>query len=86
VLEERDVKVLQHDYAAHHKRSGGSIMTKSTIAQVELLSQQLTRRFKIMNDLMSQAWLEHELAREAFRQLLTTYYKFLGKEGIDHEY
>lgn len=61
-------------------------MTKSTIAQVELLSQQLTRRFKTMHDLMSQVWLEHELARESFRQLVTTYYKFLGEEGIDHEY
>lgn len=61
-------------------------MTKTTIAQVELLSQQLTNRFKTMNDLMSQVWLEHELARDAFRQLLTTYYKVLAEEGIAHEY
>ena len=37
-----------------------------------------------MNDLMSQVWLEHELARDAFRQLLTTYYKVLAEEGITH--
>jgi hypothetical protein len=61
-------------------------MTATTVAQVELLSQQLTRRFKKMNDLMSQAWLEHELARETFRQLLIAHYKFLGDEGIVHEY
>ena len=61
-------------------------MTKTTVAQVELLSQQLTRRFKTMNDLMSQAWLEHELARDTFRQLLTAHYKFLGEEGIAYEY
>jgi hypothetical protein len=34
-------------------------MTKTTVAQVELLSQQLTRRFKKINDLMNEAWLEH---------------------------
>ncbi len=61
-------------------------MTKSTVAQVELLSQQLTNRFKRIEDLMSQAWLEHELARDSFRQLLITHYKFLGEEGIAHEY
>ncbi len=61
-------------------------MTETTIAQVELLSQQLTRRFKTMNDLMSQVWLEHELARDSFRQLLVAHYKFLGEEGIEHEY
>lgn len=43
-------------------------MTKTTVTQVNLLSQQLTRRFKTMNDLMSQVWLEHELARDTHRQ------------------
>jgi len=60
-------------------------MTKTTVAQVELLSQQLTRRFKKINDLMSEAWLEHELARDTHRQLLNAHYKFLGEEGIAHE-
>jgi len=35
---------------------------------------------------MNEAWLEHELIRESLRHLLTTYYKFLGEEGIAHEY
>ncbi|MBA3814595.1 MAG: hypothetical protein H0X26_08980 [Alphaproteobacteria bacterium] len=61
-------------------------MTDSTVAQVELLSQQLTRRFKKMTDLMNEVWLEHELARDTFRQLLVAHYKVLGHEGIPHEY
>ena len=61
-------------------------MTASTVAQVELLSQQLTHRFKKINDLMNEAWLEHELARDTFRQLLVAHYKVLGEEGITHEY
>ena len=61
-------------------------MTETTVAQIELLSQQLTNRFKKTNELMNEAWLEHELIRESLRQLLSTYYKFLGEEGIAHEY
>lgn len=56
-------------------------MTATTVAQVELLSQQLTNRFKKANDLMNEAWLEHELARDSFRQLLVAYYKVLGEGG-----
>ena len=35
---------------------------------------------------MSQAWLEHELARDLLRQLLKIYYEWVGKEGLEHEY
>ena len=61
-------------------------MTETTVAQIELLSQQLTNRFKKTNELMNEAWLEHELIRESLRHLLTTYYQFLGEEGIAHGY
>lgn len=54
------------------------IMTETTVAQIELLSQQLTNRFKKTNELMNEAWLEHELIRESLRHLLTTYYKVFG--------
>lgn len=60
-------------------------MDKTTIAQLELLSQQLTNRFKRTEDLLSQAWLEHELARDALRHLLKTYYQWLGKQEIEYE-
>ena len=61
-------------------------MTASTVAQVELLSQQLSKRLKKIDVLMNEAWLEQELARDTFRQLLVAHYKFLGEEGIAHEY
>jgi hypothetical protein len=60
-------------------------MAKTTVAQFELLSQQLTNRFKRTEDLLSQAWLEHELARDALRHLLTTYYQWLSEQGIEYE-
>lgn len=34
-------------------------MTETTVAQIKLLSQQLTNRFKKTNELMNEAWLEH---------------------------
>ena len=60
-------------------------MAKATIAQLEHFSQQLTNRFKTTDDLMSQAWLEHELARDALRHLLQTYYQWLSEQGIEYE-
>lgn len=60
-------------------------MAKTNVAQLELLSQQLTDRFKRTEDLMSQAWLEHELTRDALRHLLKTYYQWLGEQGIEYE-
>jgi hypothetical protein len=60
-------------------------MANTTVAQFELLSQQLTNRFKTVDDLMSQAWLEHELARDALRHLLKIYYQWLSEQGIEYE-
>ncbi len=86
MLGERDVKMQKHPHAANHNDKENIAMTDSNVAQVELLSQQLTRRFKKMTDLMNEVWLEHELARDTFRQLLVAHYKVLGHEGIPHEY
>jgi len=61
-------------------------MADLTLAQIEHLSQRLTHKLKNLDDLISQAWLEHELARESLRQLIKMYYEWLGKEGIQHEY
>jgi len=58
-------------------------MANENIAHFEQLSQRLTSKFKLIEDLMTQAWLEHELARESFRQLTKTYYEWLGKEGLE---
>lgn len=62
-----------------------SIMVKSNLIQLECLSQQLTRRFKHLEGLMSEAWLEHELIRGNLRDLFTIYYRWLGEEGIEHK-
>lgn len=45
-------------------------MAKLTLAHIEHLSQHLSDRYKTLNDLMSQAWLDHELARETLRRLI----------------
>ncbi|EKE09200.1 MAG: hypothetical protein ACD_16C00208G0003 [uncultured bacterium] len=58
-----------------------SIMAKSTVAQLEQLSQQLTRRFEHLEGLMTEAWLEHELIRGDLRDMFTAYYCWLGEEG-----
>lgn len=60
-------------------------MANDTIAQLEYLSQQLTKRFRDLEDLMTQAWLEHELIRGSLRDFFTVYYRWLGEEGITHE-
>ncbi len=60
-------------------------MADNNVAQLERLSQQLTRRFRHLEDLMSQAWLEHELLRGDLRDLVKGYYRWLGEEGIEHE-
>ena len=51
-----------------------SIMVKSNLIQLERLSQQLTRRFKHLEGLMSEAWLEHELIRGNLRDFFAVYY------------
>jgi hypothetical protein len=61
-------------------------MTNERVAQVELLAQQLSKKLRKIDELMNEAWLEHELARDTFRQLLIAHYKFMGHEGIAHEY
>lgn len=60
-------------------------MAKSNLIQLEHLSQQLTRRFKHLEGLMSQSWLEHELIRGDLRDLFTVYYRWLGEVGVEHE-
>ncbi|OJW51798.1 MAG: hypothetical protein BGO67_07085 [Alphaproteobacteria bacterium 41-28] len=60
-------------------------MAENNVAQLERISQQLTRRFRHLEDLMSQAWLEHELLRGDLRDLFKVYYRWLGEEGIEHE-
>lgn len=60
-------------------------MSKTTVAQVELLSQQLSKKLRKIDELMNEVWLEHELARDTFRQLLIAHYKFMGYEGIPYE-
>ena len=60
-------------------------MAKSNLIQLERLSQQLTHRFKHLEGLMSEAWIEHELIRGNLRDLFAIYYCWLGEEGVDHE-
>lgn len=59
-------------------------MTATTVLQIEHHSQQLTKRLRKIEDLMSQLWVEHEMAREAFRALLKEHRLFLSKEGIEY--
>jgi len=60
-------------------------MAIENIAHFERLSQRLSEKFRLIEDLMTQAWLEHELARESFRQLYKTYHEWLGKEGLEYK-
>ncbi|EKE09045.1 MAG: hypothetical protein ACD_16C00221G0003 [uncultured bacterium] len=60
-------------------------MTGNNVAQLEQLSQQLSWRFKHLEDLMDEAWLEHELIRGDLRDMFTAYYGWLSKEGVEHE-
>lgn len=78
--------MFPHIHAANHNDKRIIAMTNDRVTQVELLAQQLSKRLKKIDVLMDEAWLEHELARDTFRQLLMAHYKFLGHEGIPHEY
>lgn len=60
-------------------------MANDKIAHFEQLSQRLSEKFRLIEDLMTQAWLEHELARESFRNLYRTYHEWLGKEGLEYK-
>ncbi len=77
--------MLEHLPAAITTDRKGSIMTKNNVAQLEHLSQQLTQRFTRLDDLINQAWLEHELVRGALRDFFKVYYGWLGEEGVEHE-
>ena len=77
---------MEHDYAANHNDKRIIAMTDQRVAQVELLAQQLSKRLRKIDELMNEVWVEHELARDTFRQLLIAHYKFLAHEGIPHEY
>ena len=59
-------------------------MATANLAHFEQLSQRLTDKYRLIEDLMTQARLEHELARESFRQLHLTYHEWLAKEGFEH--
>lgn len=81
----RDARMVTHSYAANQANPQELTMAKHNVAQLEYLSQQLTKRFRHLEDLMSQSWLEHELIRGDLRDLFSVYYRWLGEEGIEHE-
>jgi hypothetical protein len=56
-------------------------MVKKNVAQIEHLSQQLSNQLKGLNDLLSQSWVDHELARETLRNLIKAWIN--GR--MDHE-
>ncbi len=60
-------------------------MAKDNVAQIEHITQQLSRRFKCLELHMSDAWIEHELIRGDLRDLFKVYYVWLGEEGIEHK-
>ncbi|HBG34008.1 MAG TPA: hypothetical protein DER04_03015 [Holosporales bacterium] len=60
-------------------------MTDVNLIQLERSAQHLTRRFKRLEDLMDEAWLEHELIRGDLRDMFTAYYGWLSKERVEHE-
>jgi hypothetical protein len=49
-------------------------MTDVNLIQLERSAQHLTHRFKRLEDLMDEAWLEHELIRGDLRNMFTAYY------------
>lgn len=60
-------------------------MAKDNVAQIEHITQQLSRRFKRLELHMSDAWIEHELIRGDLRDLFKVYYVWLSEEGIEHK-
>jgi hypothetical protein len=54
-------------------------MAEATIAQLEPLFQDLATHLNAVNDLFSQAWVEVELARDAWKELQIGY-KVLQQE------
>jgi len=58
-------------------------MAKLTIAQLELLSQQLSQELDTVKHLTSKAWVELGLARDTLRSLVLTYDEWLEEKGRD---
>lgn len=59
-------------------------MAKLTIAQIELLSQQLSQELETVKHLTSKAWIELGLAR-ALRSLSLTYDEWLKEGELNRE-
>lgn len=62
---------------------GQLTMADSKLAHIEHLSQQVSNRFKSITDIMSQAWIEHELMRESLMNLITLYHEFMKEFNND---
>lgn len=55
-------------------------MAKSNLAQILRISQELTYQFNDVNQFISKAWLELELAQENLRNLSSAYDEWLKEE------
>ena len=51
-------------------------MTKVKVTHINEISQQLSTDLKELNNLMSQTWVQHELANSRFIDLQNLYKKF----------
>ncbi|OJW49956.1 MAG: hypothetical protein BGO67_11450 [Alphaproteobacteria bacterium 41-28] len=60
-------------------------MAKMTIAQLELLSQQLSHELETVKHLTSKAWIELGLARDTLRSLSLTYDEWLKERERNQE-
>ena len=60
-------------------------MAKMTIAQLELLSQQLSHELETVKHLTSKAWIELGLARDTLRSLSLTYDEWLKEKELNRE-
>ena len=59
-------------------------MANTSIAQLEHLSQQISNRLRKLDQLIADAWFEHELLRDSLREFTKTYYVLLSKEGMTY--
>ncbi|OJW51761.1 MAG: hypothetical protein BGO67_05445 [Alphaproteobacteria bacterium 41-28] len=60
-------------------------MARMTIAQLELLSQQLSHELETVKHLTSKAWIELGLARDTLRSLSLTYDEWLKEKELNRE-
>jgi hypothetical protein len=58
-------------------------MGKTTVAQIELLSQQLSHELDTVKHLTTKAWIELGLARDTIRSLSLTYDEWLKGKELD---